>query len=101
MLSIAQEFAKRYGDGEARFALIRVWEPPHFHPLMIGWDKGAQWSFFACTGRAWEWKFVPKDMPYSEWSIFYACKLRTKPFERQLGAKVRVGRGFYLVMVKR
>lgn len=62
----AREFAQ--GEPQARFALLRLWSAPHFYPLMIGWWNRPNFTFMDPVGRAWEWKFIPKDFDQSEWS---------------------------------
>ena len=32
-------------------------------------------AFLDSVGRGWEWKFIPKDMPMSEWSAHNAVML--------------------------
>ncbi|ROW02401.1 hypothetical protein VMCG_06073 [Cytospora schulzeri] len=65
--SRAREFAQ--GRPRApRFALLRLWSAPHFYPLMIGWWNRPNFTFMDPVGRAWEWKFIPKDFDESEWS---------------------------------
>lgn len=67
LLRLAQSFARKHDD--ARFALLRIWTHPVFYPLMLGADNRESTSFSDTIGRAWEFKFVPKDMPGSEFSI--------------------------------
>ena len=98
LLSDAKQFAAQHPH--ARFALLRLWSAPHFYPLMIGWDKRFMNSFFDCVGRAWEWKFIPKDMPHSEWSMHYASKLRLRPYLKQLGKNVVISRNLFMVMAR-
>ncbi|KAK7745831.1 hypothetical protein SLS53_002548 [Cytospora paraplurivora] len=64
--SRAREFAEK--KPQARFALLRLWSAPHFYPLMIGWWNRPNFTFMDPVGRAWEWKFIPKDFDESEWS---------------------------------
>ncbi|KAK4095743.1 hypothetical protein N658DRAFT_511804 [Parathielavia hyrcaniae] len=59
-----------------RFALIRLWSAPHFYPLMMTLPRRPSASFVDPTGRVWEWKFIPKDMALSEWSIHNSVMLR-------------------------
>lgn len=66
-------------SGEPRFALLRLWSAPHFYPLMIGYDRRQLMSFIDTQRRAWEFKFLPKDFPESEWTIHYSISTR---FER-------------------
>ena len=83
---------------KARFALLRLWSAPYFYPLMLGSENRAFNSFADCIGRAWEWKFVPKDMPYSEWSMHHASQLRLEPFKHLPGKNVVISRNRFMVM---
>lgn len=49
-------------------------------------------------GRTWDWKFIPKDMPFSEWSIHHTLRGRLAPYERHFGDRVVVRRDAVLVM---
>lgn len=82
----------------ARFAILKLWSPSHFYPFMIGYDKRDDLSFIDCVGRTWEWKFMPKDMPYSEWSVHYNCRRRLEPFMHVFDKKVVVKRDVFLIM---
>lgn len=62
----ARGFAR--GKARARFALLRLWSAPHFYPLMIGLWNRRNFAFMDPVGRAWEWKFIPKDFEQGEWS---------------------------------
>ena len=81
-LPIAKRFVVKHP--EARFALLRVWSAPHFYPLMLGLDNRDGTSFTDGMGRIFEWKFIPKDMPCSEFSIHHTLKLRLEPYKEQL-----------------
>lgn len=96
MLIVVREFAVSHKD--ARFALLRLWSAPHFYPLIIGLEKRERIAFHDSQGRAWEWKFIPKDMPYSEWSMHQQSWLRIQPFKRFFGDRVLVKRDLFLVM---
>lgn len=96
ILSLARKFSA--ANETARFAMLRVWSAPHFYPLLIGLQKHQRVAFFDSQGRAWEWKFIPKDMPYSEWSMHQQARLRIKPFKRVFGDRVLVKRDLFLVM---
>ena len=61
LLLTARKFVKN--NPSARFALLRLWEAPHFYPLMMGYERREITSFSDALGRAFEWNFVPKDMP--------------------------------------
>lgn len=94
--TFARSFATKHVN--ARFAVLSLWSAPHFYPLMIGWDKCDDTSFRDLTGRTWNWKFVPKDMPNSEWSIHYAASQRIEPYKKYLKDRVVVKREKFLVM---
>ena len=94
----ARQFAA--ANPKARFAFLRTWSSPHFYPLLIGLDKRWELSFADGLGRTWEWKFIPKDMPYSEWSIHRQLNQRMAPCRRFLGENVMVRRDSLLVMAK-
>jgi len=98
LLQTARDFART--NSKARFAVLRLWSAPHFYPLMSGLDKRHAVSFVDGVGRFWEWKFIPKDMPYSEWSVHHQARTRIMPFKKSLGNKVVVKRDLYLVMGK-
>lgn len=70
-------FATRHPN--ARFALLRLWSAPYFYPLMVGYNNRPHQTFMDAVGRFWEWRFVPKDMPYSEHSVHYNLFLRFEP----------------------
>ena len=82
----------------ARFAVLTIWSAPHFYPLMIGWDNRRPTSFRDHIGRHFNWMFVPKDMPCSEFSIHHSAKQRIAPFKKFLGKKVIQKRDKLLVM---
>jgi len=46
----------------------------------------------------WEFKFVPRDMPGSEWSMQQALQLRIEPFRKRFGTQVVIKRDMLLVM---
>ena len=96
ILSHARTFATDHPT--ARFAVLRIWSAPHFYPLMIGWNVREKTSFTDGLGRTWEWKFIPKDMPFSEWSIHHQARLRIGPYAPQFQDRVHVRRDAYLVM---
>lgn len=82
----------------AKFSVLRLWSAPHFYPLMLGIDKRPMCSFLDDRGRCWEWKFITKDMPYSEWSIHQQLSLRLKPYEHVWGSRVWVAKDLIVVM---
>ncbi|EAT76234.2 hypothetical protein SNOG_16409 [Parastagonospora nodorum SN15] len=75
---------------DARFSVLRLWSAPHFYPLMLSIDQRATCAFLDDRGRAWEFKFVPKDMPYSEWSIHHQLSLRLEPWKNIFGLQIIV-----------
>jgi hypothetical protein len=95
--STAAAFAAKHGPN-ARFAILRLWSAPHFYPLMIGPENHDGTSFVDLTKRRWIWKFVPKDMPCSEFSIHLTAKNRIMPFQAFFGSRVVVKRDKYLIM---
>ena len=95
-LNTARDFANKHQG--ARFALLRLWSAPHFYPLMVGLENRVNTEFTDGLGRAWEFCFVPKDMPGSEFSIHHAARLRILPFQQLLKDKVVVMRDLFLVM---
>ena len=84
----------------ARFAVLRLWSAPHFYPLMLGLDKRPMCAFLDDRGRCWEFKFIPKDMPYSEWSVHQQLSLRLEPYKKIFGPQVLVAKDLVLVMGK-
>ena len=95
-ISSARRFARDHAS--ARFSVLRLWSAPHFYPLMVGLDRRELSAFTDALGRAWEWNFVPKDMPYSETSIHETARSRIQPFKHLLRDRVVVRRDLYLVM---
>ncbi|KAH7339212.1 hypothetical protein BKA66DRAFT_581855, partial [Pyrenochaeta sp. MPI-SDFR-AT-0127] len=84
----------------AKFSVLRLWSAPHFYPLMLGYDKRSMCAFLDDRGRCWEFKFIPKDMPFSEWSIHQQLSLRLEPYKDVFGAHVVVAKDLALVMGK-
>ncbi|KAF5009291.1 hypothetical protein FDECE_4503 [Fusarium decemcellulare] len=82
----AEEFAKKHAN--ARFALLRLWSAPHFYPLMVGLMNRQGTSFLDSAGRSWEWKFVPKDMPGSEFSAHHTTGRRLELIRSKIGDRV-------------
>ncbi|KAI1328999.1 hypothetical protein F5Y16DRAFT_409363 [Xylariaceae sp. FL0255] len=85
-LPIARKFAAK--NPGARFAVLRGWSAPHFYPAMIGQHNKPHLAFLDSVGRAWQWNFIPKDMPVSEWSMYNNLKLRFDYFKKQLGDRI-------------
>lgn len=98
LLARARKFAA--ANPKARFAFLRTWSSPHFYPLLIGLENRWELAFADGLGRTWEWKFVPKDMPYSERSIHRQLKQRMLLYQRFLGDSVVIRRDSLLVMAK-
>ena len=96
LLTTARSFTSK--NTTARFAFLRLWSTPHFYPLIIGIDKRDGMEFRDGQGRAWVWKFIPKDFPYSEWSIHQQARLRIMPFQKTLKDRVWVRQDTFLVM---
>ncbi|PVH94676.1 hypothetical protein DM02DRAFT_602165 [Periconia macrospinosa] len=96
LLTSARTFASKHTN--ARFAALRVWSSDYFYPLMLGYWNRSNVSFLDGKGRGWEWKFVPKDMPFSEWSIHEQTRSRIRPFKDFFGDKVIVATDLYFVM---
>ena len=96
LLTTARGFAKRHE--KARFAVLRLWSAPHFYPLMVGLENRVNTQFTDGLGRAWEFCFMPKDMPGSEYSIHHASRLRIMPFKNLFKEKVLIKRDLFLVM---
>ncbi|KAI1206620.1 uncharacterized protein F4807DRAFT_463565 [Annulohypoxylon truncatum] len=89
LLPLARSFASQH-ESNARFAILRVWSAPHFYPAMLGdWNRHAT-AFLDGYARSWIWKFIPKDMPISEWSMYNTLKLRLELLKDQLKVGERV-----------
>lgn len=99
IVSRAVRFQEEFGPG-TRFSVLRLWSAPHFYPLMLGMDKRPMVAFLDDRGRCWEFKFIPKDMPYSEWSIHQQLSLRLEPYKKMFGSQVVVAKDLVLVMGK-
>lgn len=92
---------KKFSRQDARFTVLKLWSAPHFWPLMLGADNRDNTSFVDLTGRIWEWMFIPKDMPCSEWSIHHTLRMRMDPYEDiYFGDKIRFRRDMVLVVGK-
>jgi hypothetical protein len=97
LLDKARKFKDKHGD--ACFSALRMWSAPHFYPLMLGIDKRKMVAFLDDRERLWEFKFIPKDMPYSEWSVHQQLSLRLEPYRKMLKKEqVIVARDLILVM---
>ncbi|EKG18620.1 hypothetical protein MPH_04093 [Macrophomina phaseolina MS6] len=98
LVSHARRFAKN--NPGAVFSALKLWSPPHFWPLMLGIDNRDNTSFTDGAGRTWEWKFIPKDMPFSEWSIHQSARMRIEPYRHFFGKKVVCRKDMFLIMGK-
>ncbi len=85
---------------QAKYSVLRMWSSPNFYPLMLGYDKRDMCSFLDDRGRCWEWKFIPKDMPYNEWSVQQQLTLRLQPYEHVWGKQVMICKDLVVVMGK-
>jgi hypothetical protein len=89
---------------EARFSVLRIWSCAYFYPCMIGLNKDQRQysSFMDARGRCWDWKFVPKDMGYSEMSIMLSIMKTLNLYKKELklGTQVIVRRDIILVLGK-
>lgn len=90
LLPAARKFAANCNK-TPRFALLRLWSAPHFYPLMMMVPMRRNVTFLDPVRRAWEWKFIPKDMPVSEWSVHNTTMLRLGYLREQM---MRLGLGF-------
>jgi hypothetical protein len=93
LLPAARAFADecKASGKTARFALLRMWSAPHFYPLMMMLPRRPSVSFVDPAGRIWEWKYIPKDMALSEWSIHNTIMLRLGFLREQM---MGLGLGF-------
>lgn len=78
----AREFAQTHP--EAKFAVLRVWSNPYFWPCMCSYERRPESAFHDAINRPWLWKFVPKDMPESEWSIHTCLEKQFAQFREPL-----------------
>jgi hypothetical protein len=83
LIKHAKSYASKHDH--ARFALLRVWSSPYFWPLMLGHNNRDRTSFMDGIGRCWEFKFIPKDMQCSEWSIHWSIHCMLDKFAKPLG----------------
>ncbi|PIA96173.1 hypothetical protein CB0940_10666 [Cercospora beticola] len=98
LLGLAREHNMRNTPGKSHFALLRVYSHPMFWPVVIGFDTREYMTFEDCRGRAWSWKFYPKDAAGSQWSFQNALDSKLKRWRPQLGKNVQVRRDIVLVM---
>ncbi|QDS75109.1 hypothetical protein FKW77_007267 [Venturia effusa] len=83
LLEHAKSFASK--NTGARFALLRIWSSPYFWPLMLGYDNRDMTAFTDGQERSWEFKFIPKDMGCSEWSIHFSVNSALESMAKPLG----------------
>lgn len=98
LIKIAREHNERNKFGRSRFALLRVYSHPMFWTNVVGYDLRENFAFEDCRGRAWAWKFYPKEVAGSEWSVQHTLDLKLKRWRSQLGKNVKVRRDIVLVM---
>lgn len=96
LLPHAQSFAAKHPT--ARFSLLRLWSAPHYYPFMVGLQNRQMFSFLDSAARAWEWKFVPKDMPGSEYSAHRVTGSRLEILQAQFEENV-VNRGDLILVM--
>ncbi|KAG5296501.1 hypothetical protein I7I50_09691 [Histoplasma capsulatum G186AR] len=84
----------------AHYSFLRVWSGSHFYPLMIGYDNRLWTSFIDEIGRAWSWRFIPKDMPFSDWSMHSNLQQRLDPYKKVLLNKVVIKRDMILILAE-
>lgn len=97
----ARNFSKKFP--KAKFAVLRLWSAAHFYPLMVGGDNRHNHSFIDAISRVWEWKFMSKDMPFSEYSMHANMVVKLKPLQQQLGRdgdKIKIRKDVMLIMGK-
>ncbi|KAK9414658.1 hypothetical protein SUNI508_10941 [Seiridium unicorne] len=86
LLDVAKKYSAYHNS--ARFAILRIWSASHFYPLMIGPNNRRMSCFLDPVGRAWQWLFIPKDSPISEWSIYHSVRRRLDIIQHKLGDHV-------------
>ncbi|KAL5383648.1 hypothetical protein DPSP01_005754 [Paraphaeosphaeria sporulosa] len=97
LLDKARAFKEKHPG--ACFSALRMWSAPHFYPLMLGIGNRKEVAFLDDRERRWEFKFIPKDMPCSEWSVHQQLSSRVEPYRRMLKKEqVIVARDLILVM---
>ncbi|EXK24719.1 hypothetical protein FOMG_18573 [Fusarium oxysporum f. sp. melonis 26406] len=96
VIPTARTFSKNHPN--ARFALLRLWSAPHYYPLMVGHFNRQYTSFLDSLARSWEWKFVPKDMPGSEYSVHHTVGKRLETLKHKFGDRVMSRGDLVLVM---
>lgn len=96
VIPCVQDFSKKHDN--ARFALLRIWSAPHYYPIMVGQSNRPSTSFLDSLCRSWEWKFVPKDMPGSEYTLHLATSMRLETLKHKFGDRV-MSRGDLIVVM--
>jgi hypothetical protein len=96
LIDKAKQFRAQHAS--AKFAALRLWSAPHFYPLMLGLDSRPECAFLDDRDRCWEFKFIPKDLAHSEWSIHYQLSLRLEPYKRMFREQAIVAKDLVLVM---
>ena len=99
ILSRARRFAQ--STPNARFSLLRLWSAPHFWPFTIAYDRRHEYSFTDPQGRHWEWKFIPKDIPNSDWSVHQNVSQRFKPYSAFFSGSSGQSEGGFPAKVRR
>ncbi|KAI0485340.1 hypothetical protein GGR56DRAFT_70131 [Xylariaceae sp. FL0804] len=101
LLRLARDFAAQHAGKHGkspRFAILRTWSAPHFYPAMLGDASRIGLSFLDPAARSWIWKFIPKDMPVSEWSMYNNLELRLDTLAHLFKDRVRHRAETILVM---
>ncbi|KAF2168271.1 hypothetical protein M409DRAFT_21709 [Zasmidium cellare ATCC 36951] len=96
LLACASTFAAKY-EG-SRFALLRLWSHSHFWQLQVAGPNREHLAFSDTMGRCWHLRFIPKDMPLSDYSLQATVEERTERFQKQFAGKVVFKRDMALVM---
>lgn len=94
IVKAANKFAAQHGS--ARFSALRMWSAPHFYPMEASGNE----TFADDSGRYWDWRYMPKDSPLSEWNTHKIVSDIMDQYRRIWGNQVRVARDLILVMGK-
>jgi hypothetical protein len=84
----------------ARFSVLRMWSSPYFYPIKLDKNMQSDTVFVDDRGRFWEWKFVPKGFPHSEWKVQMELDNRMRPYKDIFGEQVIVAKDMLFVMGK-
>ncbi|KAF2112566.1 hypothetical protein BDV96DRAFT_601966 [Lophiotrema nucula] len=99
LLSKARAF--RDAHPAAKFSVLRLWSAPHFYPLELSLQRSAMTAFLDDRGRLWHFRFLPKDLPTSEWIIHDQLSAHIEPYREMLQRdQVIVARDMVFVMGK-